>query len=182
MTKKNRDVLKDGGNAVDAAIATLFCVGVTVPQSAGIGGGFFMTMYDPKSQTARCLDARETAPLAATENMFQGNSELTEKGDELTTLDPIRLYNFMVLYFYYKHKGGLLVAVPGELAGYWAAHQAYGRLPWSRLVLPAAQLAADGIKVNRHMASKLALQADLFEAEPSMRYSKEQFPFSLYHG
>ena len=68
--KKKIDILKEGGNAVDAAIAALFCNGVVNPQSAGIGGGFHMTIYDPVTQMAHCLDAREVAPLAATENMF----------------------------------------------------------------------------------------------------------------
>lgn len=72
----------DGGNAVDAAIATLFCIGAVNPQSAGIGGGFFMTIYDPASKTARSLNAREVAPLAATENMFEGNSSISQKGNK----------------------------------------------------------------------------------------------------
>jgi len=62
--------MKDGGNAMDAAIASLFCTGVVHPQSAGIGGGFLMTIYDAKTGKAQCLDARETAPIASTENMF----------------------------------------------------------------------------------------------------------------
>ena len=78
--KKKRDILKEGGNAVDAAIAALFCNGVVNPQSAGIGGGFHMTIYDPATQMAHCLDAREVAPLAATENMFQSDPSLAKKG------------------------------------------------------------------------------------------------------
>ena len=72
--------MKDGGNAMDAAIATLFCIGVVNPQSAGIGGGFLMTIYDSKTGTARCLDARETAPDAATQDMFNGNATLSQTG------------------------------------------------------------------------------------------------------
>lgn len=70
----------DGGNAVDAAIATLFCIGVINSQSAGLGGGFFMTIYDAKNRTAHVLDARETAPLAATEDMFKGNATTSQRG------------------------------------------------------------------------------------------------------
>lgn len=70
----------EGGNAIDAAIATLFCIGAVNPQSAGIGGGFFMTIYDPANGTAVCLDAREVAPFGATENMFNGNSTISTKG------------------------------------------------------------------------------------------------------
>lgn len=72
--------MKDGGNAMDAAIATLFCIGVVNPQSAGIGGGFLMTIYDSKTGVARCLDARETAPAAATEDMYDGNATLSQIG------------------------------------------------------------------------------------------------------
>ncbi len=69
----------EGGNAMDAAIASLFCVGIVNPQRAGIGGGFLMT-FDSKTATAKCLDARETAPAVATENMFKGNSTLARIG------------------------------------------------------------------------------------------------------
>lgn len=65
--------------------------------------------------------------------------------------------------------GGLAVAVPGELAGYWAAHQAYGKLPWSRLVLPAAELAEKGVPVNRHLSQALHRLSSIVEPEPSMR-------------
>ena len=135
--------MAEGGNAVDSAIATLFCIGVVNQQSAGIGGGFLMTIYDPKSRTSRCLDARETAPLASNENMFNGSSKLSQKS-------------------------GLAVAVPGELAGYWAAHQTYGRLPWARLIQPAANLAENGVKVNSNMAGALLFEEANIKAEPSM--------------
>jgi gamma-glutamyltranspeptidase/glutathione hydrolase/leukotriene-C4 hydrolase len=68
-------------------------------------------------------------------------------------------------------KGGLAVAVPGELAGYWDAHQAYGRLPWARLVLPAALLAENGVEVNSHLAATLQIKAASIKAEPSMWYN-----------
>uniref|UniRef100_A0A0P6D9U5 Gamma-glutamyltranspeptidase 1 n=1 Tax=Daphnia magna TaxID=35525 RepID=A0A0P6D9U5_9CRUS len=139
-----RDVLADGGNAVDAAIATIFCIGAVNPQSAGIGGGFHMTLYDPVKRQARCLDAREVAPLAATEDMFKGNSSISQRG-------------------------GLAVGVPGELAGYWAAHQQYGKLPWSRLVLPTAELVEKGVPVNSHQANSLQIEQKIVLAEPSLR-------------
>ena len=68
---------------MDAAIAALFCIGVANPQSAGIGGGFLMTIYDTKTGKAQCLDARETAPAAATEDMFNGNATLSRIGLEI---------------------------------------------------------------------------------------------------
>ncbi|XP_057373381.2 scoloptoxin SSD14-like [Daphnia carinata] len=139
-----REILQQGGNAVDAAIAALFCNAVVNPQSAGLGGGCHMTIYDPLTRTAKCLDARETAPLAATENMFEADPSLAKKG-------------------------GLAVAVPGELAGYWAAHETYGRLPWSQLIQPAVKLAENGVPVNRHLAEVLRCGAESIRKEPSMR-------------
>ena len=73
----------DGGNAVDAAIAVLFCIGVVNPQSSGIGGGFLMTVYNSTSGQSRCLNAREVAPLAATEEMFHANAKLASKGTSI---------------------------------------------------------------------------------------------------
>ena len=71
----------EGGNAVDAAVATLFCIGVVNPQSSGIGGGSMMTIYNSSSASASFLNAREMAPLAATEDMFHGDGALAFQGD-----------------------------------------------------------------------------------------------------
>ena len=64
--------------------------------------------------------------------------------------------------------GPLAIAIPGELAGSWAAHQAYGRLPWSRLVMPSARMAEDGVPVNKHLAMALKLRARTIKLEPSL--------------
>lgn len=72
--------MKKNGSAVEAAIAALFCEGVISLQSMGIGGGFLMTIYNRQNQTARSLIAREVAPLAATKNMFEGNSTKSQYG------------------------------------------------------------------------------------------------------
>lgn len=140
-----KDVLVEGGNAVDAAIAAMFCTGTVHPHTSGIGGGFFMTIYDPATKTGWSLDSREVAPLAATANMFNGNSSLSQKG-------------------------GLAVAVPGEIAGFWKAHQRFGKLPWSRLILPSVIIAETGITVSRHLANALSDKSDEIKAEPSMWY------------
>lgn len=65
--------------------------------------------------------------------------------------------------------GGLSVAVPGELAGYWVAHKAYGKLEWNRLVVPTAELVEKGIPVNAHLANSLQVEKQIILAEPSMR-------------
>ena len=137
----------EGGNAVDAAVAVTFCIGVMLPHNAGIGGASLMTIYIPRTRTAVSLNAREAAPGAATENMFNGDANLSQKGP-------------------------LAVAVPGEVAGSWAVHQTYGLLPWSRLVRPSADIAQNGITVTKSLATALADKAAAIKAEPSMRYIK----------
>lgn len=61
------------------------------------------------------------------------------------------------------------MAVPGELAGYWAAHKQYGKLPWSRLVLPTAEMVEKGVEVNNHLANSLKVEEKLIMEEPSLR-------------
>ncbi|CAE6517831.1 unnamed protein product [Rhizoctonia solani] len=131
------DVLKDGGNAIDAAIASNLCVGTVNPFSAGIGGGGFMVIRIPPSSptgssTVQSIDFRETAPTGSNSTMF--------------TKSPL-LSKF----------GGLSVAVPGEIRGLHVAHSQYGRLPWSRLFEPSIQLANGGWKVTTELDKRIRL-------------------------
>ncbi|XP_011867582.1 PREDICTED: gamma-glutamyltranspeptidase 1-like [Vollenhovia emeryi] len=142
-SKIGADILFRNGSAVDAAIAALLCESVASLHSMGLGGGFFMTIWDAKSKTADFLDARETAPLAATEKMYDGNARLS-------------MY------------GGLAVAVPGELMGYSEAHKKYGRLPWPELFEPAIKLCETGSRVNDYLASYLAEKEPMIKNESSM--------------
>ena len=128
-------VLADGGNAVDAAVATGFALAVTLPRAGNIGGGGFMLVYDAESKKTIAIDYRETAPLGATRDMF-----LDAKGDA----DPVLSRD--------SHKAS---AVPGTVAGLYVAHQKFGKLPWKRLVQPAADLAREGIIVTHDLAAKL---------------------------
>lgn len=138
------EVLMEGGSAVDAAIATLLCDGVANPQSMGIGGGFLMTIYSRENRTAVALDARETAPQGASEDMYGGNATLMQKG-------------------------GLSVAVPGELKGYWEAWSQYGKLEWKRLFQPTVELCEKGIPVNAYVASAISrAKEDIFK-NPSLK-------------
>ncbi|CAL7949448.1 unnamed protein product [Xylocopa violacea] len=137
------DILAKGGSAVDAAIAALLCEGVASLHSMGLGGGFLMTIWDASTKTADYLDARETAPSGAREDMFQGNPKLS-------------MY------------GGLAVAVPGELLGYQEAHKKYGKLSWSELFEPTISLCQTGSRVTDYLASYLTSKERLIRAEKSL--------------
>jgi gamma-glutamyltranspeptidase/glutathione hydrolase len=141
------DALADGGNAVDAAVATAFALAVVHPIAGNLGGGGFLLWRDAKGE-ARAYDFRETAPAAATADMFlvQGRYDAAR-----------------------HHDSHLAVGVPGTVAGLHLAWRAHGRLPWSRLVEPAIELARDGFLVSDGLAASLReFQADL-ERYPASR-------------
>nr|KAG5699190.1 hypothetical protein BaRGS_012711 [Batillaria attramentaria] len=125
-----RDILAEGGSAVDAAIAALVCVGVRQPHSMGIGGGLFLAVYKKDPHTVEMYDGRETAPAAATYDTYFNKS-----------------FNF----------GPLSVGVPGEVLAYWEAHQKHGRLPWSDLFQPTIRMAADGHPLSHSTARALGI-------------------------
>jgi len=119
------EILRAGGNAVDAAVATGFALAVTYIDAGNIGGGGFMLIYIDGEPVF--LDYRETAPLAAHKDMY-----LDENEDVIGNASLI---------------GGQAAGVPGTVAGLWAAHQRYGVLPWEDVVAPAIKLADDGFVV-----------------------------------
>ncbi len=125
-------VLADGGNAVDAAIATGFSLAVTLPRAGNLGGGGFMLIHDAKSGENVAVDYREMAPQGATRDMY-----LDENGD----VDTQRAR--------FSH---LAAGVPGTVAGFYYAHQEFGRLSWQRLLQPAINQARDGIIVSYDFA------------------------------
>ncbi|SHL40891.1 gamma-glutamyltransferase [Phytopseudomonas punonensis] len=119
------DVLKKGGNAVDAAVATAFTLAITYPEAGNIGGGGFMTLFmDGKPYF---LDYRETAPKAATKTMY-----LDDKGEVIENLSLV---------------GAKAAGVPGTVMGLWEAHKRFGKLRWSELLTPAIGYANSGFKV-----------------------------------
>ncbi|KAF9435671.1 hypothetical protein BGZ76_005763 [Entomortierella beljakovae] len=137
------EVMKEGGNAVDAAIASCLCIGTINAFSAGIGGGGFMAIRLPDG-TVEIIDFRETAPAASFPTMFKK--------------DPIL-----------AQKGGLSVAVPGEIRGLELAHKRHGKLPWKRLFAPAVKLSREGWAVGPELARRLQRQLDVIEIEPDWK-------------
>ena len=122
-SEAGREVLRKGGNAVDAAVATAFALAVTLPSAGNIGGGGFL-VYHGADGKATTFNFREKAPLAASPEMF-----LDENG-------KIRDNS--------NHEGPLSVGVPGTVAGLWMAHQRLGSRPWAELLQSAVDLAEKG--------------------------------------
>ena len=118
-------ILKKGGNAVDAAVATAFTLAVTYPEAGNIGGGGFMTLF--MNGRPYFLDYRETAPKAATRDMY-----LDEKGEVIPGMSLV---------------GARASGVPGTVMGLWEAHKKFGKLPWAELLTPAIGYAKNGFKV-----------------------------------
>lgn len=152
------DVLKAGGNAIDAAIATGFVLAVTHPTAGNIGGGgFFVIRFPDGSVTS--LDFREKAPLAAFPEMF-----LDENGE----------YSSQI-----HHMSHLSVGVPGTVAGFAMAHERYGSMEWAQLVEPAVGLARDGFALMPGLARSLAGALRRFEPYPASiaAFSKNGVPY-----
>jgi gamma-glutamyltranspeptidase/glutathione hydrolase len=148
-TQVGLDILADGGNAVDAAIAVHFSLAVTYPYAGNLGGGGFFLLRDAQGE-AWFLDFRETAPAAATAEMY-----LDAHGNPVA--DWSRL-------------GWKAVGVPGAVPGMWEAHQRWGKLPWKQLVAPAIALARDGYRIGPYEATRLekygkVLRDDLLAAQ-----------------
>jgi gamma-glutamyltranspeptidase/glutathione hydrolase len=127
------EMLRAGGTAVDAAIATQMVLGLVEPESSGIGGGAFMLVYDGKTRKTTSFDGREMAPQSATPGMF-----LDSSGKPRGHFDAI--------------PGGLSVGIPGVVRMLDLAHRKYGKLPWARLFQPAIKLAEDGFPVGPKLA------------------------------
>jgi len=143
------DVMKRGGNAVDAAVAVAFALAVTWPEAGNLGGGGFMLVrtHDGKSEA---IDYREIAPLAATRDMY-----LDANGNVIKDASLV---------------GYKAIGVPGTVAGLALAHTRYGKLPWRELVEPARKLAADGFIVSEYLSRSLA--------NKEFRDRRERFPES----
>jgi gamma-glutamyltranspeptidase/glutathione hydrolase len=134
------NVLKSGGNAVDAAVAVGFSLAVTYPEAGNIGGGGFMLVR--MEGESSFIDYRERAPAAADRDMY-----LDEDGN---VIEGASLY------------GHLAVGVPGTVAGMWEAHKRFGTLPWASLLQPAVDLATDGFVVPDSLGSGMKSMQEEF--------------------
>lgn len=122
------DMLRQGGSAIDAAIATQLVLNLTEPQSSGIGGGAFIVYYDSATQQLKVYDGRETAPSSAQPARFMRDGRTLSYGAAVNS--------------------GLSVGVPGVLRAMELAHKRQGKLPWSELFQPAIRLAEQGFRVS----------------------------------
>ena len=122
-----RDILKKGGNSIDAAVATAFSLAVTCPRAGNIGGGGFL-VYHRSDGMVTTIDFREKAPLAANKKMYLDKTGAIKDNS--------------------NHDGFLSIGVPGTVAGLYKAHSLYGKLPWSDLLKPAIKLADRGFNVT----------------------------------
>lgn len=138
-TRTGLEVMRAGGNAVDAAIATHFALAVTLPFAGNIGGGGFMVIREPDG-TVRTYDYRERAPLTATADMY-----LDQAGNVIENSSWF---------------GWRAVATPGSVAGMALIHENHATLPWATLIEPAIRLAADGFEVDPYTHDVIRAKAD----------------------
>lgn len=149
-SQAGQQVLLDGGNAVDAAVAVSFVISVVRPQSTGLGGGGFLLYYDNDQKQTLAYDFREEAPLKASSDMY-----LDQEGNPKD--------------FVYKGKviknaslnGHLAVGVPGLVRGVWDIHKKWGKLPWKRLLQPAIDIARNGFAVYPGLANAIQRRKDV---------------------
>ena len=148
-SRAGADILAQGGNAVDAAIATALALGVVQPAGSGLGGGGFL-LVRKKDGSVHALDFRETAPQRARADMFID----TRTGKA----DPER-----------SRHGGLAIGIPGEAAGFAQALREHGSLSAAQVVAPALRLARDGFPVGRHLSRSAGVVAPKLPPDSPLR-------------
>ncbi|WP_201585414.1 gamma-glutamyltransferase [Psychrobacter sp. HII-4] len=142
-------ILKDGGNAVDAGVAVGFALAVTLPRAGNIGGGGFMMIYDAEQGETVALDYREKAPSSASRDMY-----LDEDGNAVSDLSRFH---------------GLAVGVPGTVAGLLKALEDHGTMSREQVMAPAIALAEDGIEVTAGLSESLEALSDRLQKWPSTK-------------
>lgn len=145
-----RDIIEQGGNAVDATIAAQLMLTLVEPQSSGIGGGAFLLFWDETSKTLKSFDGRETAPRAVEETLF-----LKEDGSPLGFGEAVR--------------SGRSIGIPGVIAMMEKVHKQYGKLEWAKLFGPAIEKARNGFKVSHRLNALLVRKKASFFNAPAQK-------------
>lgn len=158
-SKVGADIIRRGGNAVDAAVAMGFALAVTLPRAGNIGGDGFMLVHDGASGADVFFDFRSVAPKAATLAMFLDN-----QGKESAQAS----------------KGYLAPSVPGTVAGLFKAHQRFGKLPWAKVVAPAIALARSGVALSPDEAFVFSWGQERLSSNVSARATYYKADGSLY--
>lgn len=148
------EILEQGGNVVDAAVATGFALSVLRPASSGIGGGGFMLIWNREQQRAICIDYRERAPSKATRDTYADPQDPKSQIPELS------------------YHGPLAIAVPGHVGGLCHAHEKHGKLRLERVLAPAIRLAIEGFPADQH---ELETQAEVLHAMAERPGLKNQY-------
>ena len=149
-TEAGRAILREGGSAVDAAIAMQLVLGLVEPQSSGLGGGAFMVVFNAKHKQLETIDGRETAPLTATPDRFM------QDGRAMPFMQAVN--------------SGKSVGTPGLLRALELAHQRHGKLKWARLFDAAILLAEEGFTVSPRLHMQIANNKDLLEQTAARSY------------
>ena len=160
-SKAGCEVLRDGGTAMDAAVAVQMVLGLVEPQSSGLGGGAFLLHYDASSKTVQTYDGRETAPAAATEDYLRYVS-----GSDRTNPLPA-----LATAFASTRASGRSIGTPGAVRMLEMAHKDHGKRPWAELFNPAIQHATEGFPIGGRMAAAIAgARVDLLRDPEAVSY------------
>jgi gamma-glutamyltranspeptidase/glutathione hydrolase len=158
------EVLREGGNAVDATVAAQMVLTLVEPQSSGIGGGALLLHFSGGSGRLTAWDGRETAPAAAVGDLFLRDGR------------PMPFMEAVV--------GGRAVGVPGTVAMLEAAHKELGHLPWARLIAPAIRLAEEGFPISERLAQDIAADRANLRRDPGAAayfFSADDAPLPAGH-
>jgi gamma-glutamyltranspeptidase/glutathione hydrolase len=159
-SKTGMEILKRGGNAIDAMVAIQTVLGLVEPQSSGLGGGAFLVYFDAEREKLTTYDGRETAPAMATPDMFLDNNG-----------QPLGFFDAVV--------GGRSVGTPGTVKLLYETHKKYGKLDWKEVLQPAIDLAENGFKVSPRLHALITRSAEsLYQYETTRNYflSEESVP------
>ena len=161
-TEVGKNILDQGGNAIDASVAVAFALAVVLPRAGNIGGGGFLVLHNAEKNKNYALDYREMAPAAADRDMY-----LNEDGSLNKSTSRL---------------GYLAGGIPGTVAGMWEAHQKFGSMPWVDLLKPAIKLAQAGFKVSPFMADSINRAHSSMKDYPStVKIFFPEFPLKPNH-